>query len=64
MGRTFNRQKDWDRPSKMENRSEKSFDKYKKSIYNRMSEEQSEDNDYDIDEDNNDDNHTTPIQRK
>lgn len=64
MGRTFNRQKDWDRPSKMENRSEKSFDKYKKSIYNRMSEEQSEDNDYDIDENNNDDNHTTPIQRK
>ena len=64
MGRTFNRQKDWDRPSKMENRSEKSFDKYKKSIYNRMSEEQFEDAGNDIDEEDNHDNHTTPIQRK
>ena len=65
MGRTFNRQRDWDRPSKMENRSEKSFDKYKKSIYNRMSEEQFEDADnYDIDEEDNDEVNTTPIQRK
>jgi|LauGreDrversion4_2_1035121.scaffolds.fasta_scaffold805010_2 hypothetical protein len=65
MGRTFNRQRDWDRPSKMENRSEKSFDKYKKSIYNRMSLEQSLDDDhYDIDEEDNDEVNTTPIQRK
>ena len=65
MGRTFNRQRDWDRPSKMENRSEKSFDKYKKSIYNRMSEEQFEDADNDvIDEEDNDAVNTTPIQRK
>jgi hypothetical protein len=49
----------------MENRSEKSFDKYKKSIYNRMSEEQFEDADnYDIDEEDNDEVNTTPIQRK
>jgi hypothetical protein len=65
MGRTFNRQRDWDRPSKTENRSEKSFDKYKKSIYNRMSLEQSLDDDhYDIDEEDNDEVNTTPIQRK
>jgi hypothetical protein len=65
MGRTFNRQRDWDRPSKTENRSEKSFDKYKKSIYNRMSLEQFEDeNRYDIDEEDNDAVNTTPIQRK
>jgi len=65
MGRTFNRQKDWDRPSnKLENRSEKSFDKYKKSIYNRMSMEESLDDNYDIDEEDNDEVNTTPIQRK
>jgi hypothetical protein len=64
MGRTFNRQRDWDRPSKMENRSEKSFDKYKKSIYNRMSEEQFEDAGNDIDEEDNYEVNTTPIQRK
>jgi hypothetical protein len=64
MGRTFNRQRDWDRPSKMENRSEKSFDKYKKSIYNRMSEEQFEHAGNDIDEEDNYEVNTTPIQRK
>lgn len=64
MGRTFNRQRDWDRPSgKTENRSEKSFDKYKKSIYNRMSMEESLDDNYDIDEEEDNDD-TTPIQRK
>jgi hypothetical protein len=65
MGRTFNRQKDWDRPSnKLENRSEKSFDKYKKSIYNRMSMEESLDDNYDIDEEDDNEINTTPIQRK
>jgi hypothetical protein len=65
MGRTFNRQRDWDRPSvKTENRSDKSFDKYRKSIYNRLSSED-DDTDYELDErDYNESNHTQPIQRK
>jgi hypothetical protein len=65
MGRTFTRQRDWDRLSdKTENRSNKSFDKYKKSIYNRLSSED-DDIDYEFDErDYNESNHTQPIQRK
>ena len=65
MGRTFNRQRDWDRPSgKTENRSDKSFDKHRKSIYNRLSSED-DDSDYELDDrDYNESIHTQPIQRK
>jgi hypothetical protein len=66
MGRTFNRQRDWDRPaSKTENRSVKGFDKHKKAIYNRLSSEDDDDIDYEPDEQiNHEFNHTQPIQRK